>query len=556
MTDHILQGVELGGHGAFTEPQRMCFEKRLHVLAGPNASGKSTALGALDVLVNAWAGDRKPWLPAALGIAVEATSVLDHLDREAAALLDESVRDGLLWCSYVYDAELSCWRTAEPVAGRDPSGRTPGSCGAEALAGAFESAQCVLRRLVPPVTVVRARRALTEESTQEGILEEGYGLLERLAELADPAIQEGLHFDYPGQRAQFVEEQRAGLTLIREGLRWVLGDATADLSWTRAGLSLTAAGWTGEIETHSDGVLQLVTLVAATVDTSDGAGSRILCIDEPDAHLHPQAARRLMELLSDRTGQSIIATHAAAIIDSDLASVTDLRRTPNGVRCRPVSQPSEHANLVRSLGNRPSDLVQADTVVWVEGPSDVVYVSRWLKHVAPDIVRGQDYTIMFYGGALLSYTSVFDVSSLVRLVELGWRLAVVVDSDISDPDDDGIGPAKEQIRNALEVEHGLYWQTGGYTVENYVPRELFAAAVGRAHPKAEYEWNGDQHSNPLAPTCFPKRKTAVDKTAIAFEADVHPKSCPYGLLDDVMRLATFILEGSRRHELLLARRGA
>ena len=69
-----------------------------------------------------------------------------------------------------------------------------------------------------------------------------------------------------------------------------------------------------------------------------------------------------------------------------------------GVACKD----EEH---LRSLGYRASDLLQANAIVWVEGPSDRIYLLHWLREVAPDLVEGVDFSIAFYGGALLKRLS-------------------------------------------------------------------------------------------------------------------------------------------------------
>ena len=47
-------------------------------------------------------------------------------------------------------------------------------------------------------------------------------------------------------------------------------------------------------------------------------------------------------------------------------------------------------------------ILQANCVVWVEGPSDRIYLKHWIEAVTSELIEGLHYSIMFYGGRLLS----------------------------------------------------------------------------------------------------------------------------------------------------------
>ncbi|SHU60945.1 Uncharacterised protein [Mycobacteroides abscessus subsp. bolletii] len=69
----------------------------------------------------------------------------------------------------------------------------------------------------------------------------------------------------------------------------------------------------------------------------------------------------------------------------------------NGSTIQAAGKPNELSQVCVDLGYRPSDLLQANYVVWVEGPSDRTYIRRWLQIANPDLQEGIDYSIMFYG---------------------------------------------------------------------------------------------------------------------------------------------------------------
>ena len=67
------------------------------------------------------------------------------------------------------------------------------------------------------------------------------------------------------------------------------------------------------------------------------------------------------------------------------------------------------SSLLDDLDVRASDLLQSNGIIWVEGPSDRVYIKRWLEIFDKDrLEEGRDYQILYYGGRLLSHYSADD----------------------------------------------------------------------------------------------------------------------------------------------------
>jgi hypothetical protein len=70
-----------------------------------------------------------------------------------------------------------------------------------------------------------------------------------------------------------------------------------------------------------------------------------------------------------------------------------------GVRRGTRDEPA-NPQICDDLGYRPSDLLQADCVIWVEGHSDNIYVRRWIELIDPNQDEGIDYSIVFDVGKL------------------------------------------------------------------------------------------------------------------------------------------------------------
>ena len=181
---------------------------------------------------------------------------------------------------------------------------------------------------------------------------------------------------------------------------------------------------------------------------------------------------------------------------------------------RPALLPQDRADICADLGYRASDLVQANAVVWVEGPSDRIYLQNWLSARAPDLVEGIHFSIMFYGGRLLNHLSANDpdVDDFISLKRLNRHVAILIDSDKRAPRG-SINKTKRRVRDEIQTGAGYAWITSGYTIENYVPVRLLKEAVVAAHPSAAMEEYG-RYDNPLGGGVV-KSPAHLDKVAVA-----------------------------------------
>ncbi len=135
------------------------------------------------------------------------------------------------------------------------------------------------------------------------------------------------------------------------------------------------------------------------------------------------------------------------------------------------------------MGYKANDLLQANGIIWVEGPSNRVYLNRWLNIVAPDLVEGIHYAIAFYGGKVLAHFTCTDdpVEDLVQVLRFNRHAAVMMDRD-GDSDTAKLNKNKERI--AGELSEGFCWVTKGREVENYLPQRLLADYLAQRYSKS------------------------------------------------------------------------
>jgi hypothetical protein len=113
--------------------------------------------------------------------------------------------------------------------------------------------------------------------------------------------------------------------------------------------------------------------------------------------------------------------------------------------------------------------VQSNAVIWVEGPSDRIYLKHWLQIVDPSLIEGIHYSIMFYGGRLLSHLSADDeeVTDFIQLRALNRHICIVMDSDKSGPRAQ-VNDTKRRLQDEFEKHGGVAWLTKGREIENYI----------------------------------------------------------------------------------------
>ncbi len=342
------------------------------------------------------------------------------------------------------------------------------------------------RPMLQPANVVvipAIRQIGIKGSTSEEF--DGNGIIERLARLQNPPVLE--------------QPLRQKFQDITDFLRNVTEnpEATIEVPYERDTINVHMDGKALPLESLGSGIHEVIILAVAATVLSD----HVVCIEEPELHLNPVLQRKLMRYLAEHTSnQYFITTHSAALMDTPDAEIYHIKLQDGASVVERATSDRQRSNICEDLGYHPSDLLQANCIIWVEGPSDRIYLNYWIAAINSELIEGIHYSIMFYGGRLASHLSNRDideeVEDFILLRRLNRRGMIVIDSDRSKKGA-RINATKTRLQAEFDQSPGHAWITDGREIENYIPPVQLTAAINSEIPYAQVMSSMSKYDNCL-----------------------------------------------------------
>ncbi len=256
----------------------------------------------------------------------------------------------------------------------------------------------------------------------------------------------------------------------------------------------------------------------------------VFAFEELENNLHPALLRRLFDYLEkyalDEKATIFLTTHSSTALDlfgmSENAQIIHVVHDGETACTTAIAAHFDRLEVVSELGAKPSDLLQANGIVWVEGPSDRVYLNQWIQLCSEGAFReGRDYQCAFYGGALLAqveFKPSEEETELANLFRVNPNIVVVCDGDRTSQDSPLKDRGERVCTEVGNIPGAHIWITAAREIENYLPGSILEKALDlSALP------NPEQYEN------FFPRIEASDKSYL--EANMGRKHC------DKMRLA-------------------
>lgn len=218
----------------------------------------------------------------------------------------------------------------------------------------------------------------------------------------------------------------------------------------------------------------------------------IFGFEELENNLHPALLRRLNSYLYEMSINNnfiyFLTTHSNVMIDQfskqEDAQIIHITHINAKSTCSTAKTYIEHSGILDDLDVRASDILQANGIIWVEGPSDRIYLNRWIELWSEGKLKeGTHYQIVFYGGRLLSHLTAGNPTAAtgsIAILKANRNSIIMIDSDKRSRNAQ-INESKKRIKQEFANMDSLCWITKGKEIENYIPAGVVDAFLNQTH---------------------------------------------------------------------------
>ena len=234
------------------------------------------------------------------------------------------------------------------------------------------------------------------------------------------------------------------------------------------------------------------TILLPEIEYKSKLSDYIFLFEELENNLHPSLERRLLkyiEEIAEKGATIFLTTHSNTALDGfqnkENVQLYHVIKEDEELLIKNLDDFYGKSGCLDDLGIKASDILQSNGIIWVEGPSDRIYINRWIELWSEgQIKEGMDYQCVFYGGRLLSNISFVpdEVNDLIKLVNINKNSIILIDSDITE-EGKRINKTKSRIKKEVELNDNLCWITKGKEIENYIPQQLLEEKYNKKFSK-------------------------------------------------------------------------
>lgn len=208
--------------------------------------------------------------------------------------------------------------------------------------------------------------------------------------------------------------------------------------------------------------------------------------EELENNLHPALQRRLFNFIYDYAIKNqiyvFLTTHSHVAInlffDKEESTVYHVTKFDKISDVKKIDNYIDKVEILDDLDVKASDLLQANGIIWVEGPSDRVYIKRWLEIFGgTDVQEGIDFQFAYYGGKNLSHYTADDIDDLINILLTNRNSAIVMDSDKKHRNTK-VRETKKRVEKEFTDKRLFSWITKGREIENYLSNTAIENALG------------------------------------------------------------------------------
>jgi|GEM_PF-189270 len=214
----------------------------------------------------------------------------------------------------------------------------------------------------------------------------------------------------------------------------------------KTGLSIPLSKMGSGIKTI---ILVLLNLIVIPKHDNIQKGNLVFGFEELENNLHPSLQRRLFNYIAEYAEQFksyfFITTHSSIAIDffhsNKNAQIIHVENNGQIATAKTVLTDFDNRNILRDLDYRASDILLSNGIIWVEGPSDAIYLELLfdLYNATSLISQNLSYTIQALSTAIWKYAGFSDFkweeidanseNRLISLAEINHNHLVVIDKD-------------------------------------------------------------------------------------------------------------------------------